>query len=206
MKKITTYILHTLGKILNYLRLEQITHIYSFARNHIYTGFLYNRFQQMGTGSIIYWKAYHLQGMQNISIGRKCIFEAGLELTTWSNDTTNRPVIKIGDNCLFRRNAHITATQEIIIGENLLTGTNVFITDNSHGITNKEALNEAPRIRPIVSKGKVRIGNNVWLGNNVCILPGVTVGDGCIIGANSVVTHNIPPYSVAGGVPAKIIK
>lgn len=205
MKKIIVNILHKLGQLLYCLKIEQLARIFSFIRNHVYTGYLRNRFHQIGNDSIIYWKAYHLQGIHNVSIGRKCTFEAGLELTTWPKGTTN-PTIKIGDNCLFRKNAHITATQEITIGENLLTGTNVFITDNSHGLTDKETLNEAPRIRPIVSKGKVRIGNNVWLGNNVCILPGVTIGDGCIIGANSVVTHNIPPYSVVGGVPAKIIK
>lgn len=50
------------------------------------------------------------------------------------------------------------------------------------------------------------IGNNVWIGRNVCIMPGVTIGDGAVIGANAVVTHDIPAYSVAAGVPAKVIK
>lgn len=52
----------------------------------------------------------------------------------------------------------------------------------------------------------VRIGNDVWIGDRVIILPGVEIGDGCIIGAGSVVTHSIPPYSIAAGVPAKVIK
>jgi acetyltransferase-like isoleucine patch superfamily enzyme len=60
--------------------------------------------------------------------------------------------------------------------------------------------------RLLVSKGAVVIGNNVWIGNNACIMPGVSIGDGAIIGANSVVTHDIPAYSVAGGIPAKVIK
>jgi acetyltransferase-like isoleucine patch superfamily enzyme len=63
-----------------------------------------------------------------------------------------------------------------------------------------------PTQRSLFSKGPVKIGNNVWLGNNVCVMPGVTIGDGAIIGANAVVTHDIPPYSVAGGIPAKVIK
>lgn len=50
------------------------------------------------------------------------------------------------------------------------------------------------------------IGNNVWLGNNVCVMPEVTIGDGAIIGANSVVTHDIPAYCMAAGVPARVIK
>ena len=52
----------------------------------------------------------------------------------------------------------------------------------------------------------VFVGNDVWLGDRVIILPGVHIGDGCIIGAGSVVTRDIPPYSVAAGVPAKVIK
>ena len=50
------------------------------------------------------------------------------------------------------------------------------------------------------------VGNDVWLGRNVIVLPGVEIGDGCVIGAGAVVTKSIPPYSIAGGVPAKVIK
>lgn len=52
----------------------------------------------------------------------------------------------------------------------------------------------------------VTIGNDVWIGRRVMIMPGVTIGDGCVIGAGAVVTKDIPPYSVAGGVPAKVLK
>ena len=63
-----------------------------------------------------------------------------------------------------------------------------------------------PRSRTIYSKGPVIIGENVWIGENVCILPGVTIGKGTVIGAGAVVTKDIPPFSVAGGNPARIIK
>lgn len=52
----------------------------------------------------------------------------------------------------------------------------------------------------------VTIGNDVWIGGRVTILPGVTLGDGCVIGTGAVVTHDVPPYAVAAGVPAKVIK
>lgn len=62
----------------------------------------------------------------------------------------------------------------------------------------------------VYSKGGIVIGNNVWLGNNVCVLGGVTIRVGVIVivivAANSVVTHDIPKYCVAAGVPAKVIK
>ena len=63
-----------------------------------------------------------------------------------------------------------------------------------------------PAERPLSSKGRVAIGKNVWLGANVCVLPGVNIGDGVTIAAGSVVTHDIPSYSMAAGVPARIIK
>ena len=69
-----------------------------------------------------------------------------------------------------------------------------------------ESMKKSPVEREIYSKGAVRIGNNVWIGDKATILPGVTIGDGVIIGANSVVTKNIPDYCVVGGNPAKVIK
>lgn len=63
-----------------------------------------------------------------------------------------------------------------------------------------------PNVRPLYSKGPIVIGNNVWIGEKVAVLGGVKIGDGAIIGANAVVTHDVPPYSIAVGCPAKIIK
>lgn len=112
----------------------------------------------------------------------------------------------IGNNCSIRNNAHITAINCIRIGDNLLTGTNVLITDNSHGQSTREHMSLPFTERPLYSKGPVVIGNNVWLGNNVCVMSGVTIGDGAIIGANAVVTHDIPAYAVAAGILAKVVK
>ena len=61
-------------------------------------------------------------------------------------------------------------------------------------------------MRPVVSKGSVIIGNNVWIGDKATILPNVTIGDGAVIAANSVVTKDVPAYSVVAGNPAKVIK
>ena len=130
-------------------------------------------------------------------------------LTAWEHTSAGddfNPEIRIGENCCFGAWNHITATNKIQIGNNLLTGKWVTITDNSHGETNFETLQMPPIMRPITSKGPVIIGNNVWIGDKVTILPGVTVGDGAIIAANAVVTKDVPAYSVAAGNPAKIIK
>ena len=82
----------------------------------------------------------------------------------------------------------------------------VTILDNSHGETGYKSLIITPHERQLYSKGKIIIEDNVWIGDKVTILSGVKIGIGSIIGANSVVTKDIPPYSIAAGVPSKIIK
>ena len=76
---------------------------------------------------------------------------------------------------------------------------------NNHGSTALSDLQIRPQDRALTSKGSVRIGNNVWIGDKVAILGNVTIGDGAIIGANSVVTKDIPANAVAVGSPARII-
>lgn len=116
------------------------------------------------------------------------------------------PSIVIGKNCHFGIQNHITSVNSVTIGDNLLTGKWVTITDNSHGGMLMSEQQMAPLQRPICSKGPVRIGNNVWIGDKATILPNVTIGDGAVIAANAVVTKDVPEYSVAAGNPAKIVK
>ena len=115
------------------------------------------------------------------------------------------PTISIGDNCFLNRGTHLSSCCKIVIGNNFVSGSYVSIIDNNHGCIVREELDENPLERKLSSKAIV-IGNNVWVGDKATILGGVTIGDGAIIGANSVVTADVPPYSVVGGIPAKIIK
>lgn len=174
----------------------------------LYTAVCRHRFAHWGKGSHIAWKPMKLAGHKYITVGNKTFIAAGVQLTAWDsyNDGRYSPAITIGNGCVIREFAHISAVNSITIGDNLLTGTNVLITDNSHGQSTREHMSLPVKERPLYSKGPVTIGNNVWLGNNVCIMPGVTIGDGVIVGANSVVTHDVPAYSVVAGLPARIIK
>lgn len=204
MNKQFNHLFQLLGCIWSYLFPPICSKAFRSIRDKAYTGYIRRRFAQMGDSYFI-WKPYHLEGTEFITIGENTIFEPGLQLTAWKTEHQT-PKIEIGNNCMIRRDAHITACNNITIGNSLLTGTNVFISDNSHGRTDFETLRTPTGDRPIVSKGPVHIGNNVWLGNNVCVLSGVTIGDGVVVGANSVVTHDIPAYSIAVGIPAEVIK
>lgn len=149
-----------------------------------------------------------LKGLEYIDIGEGTFLCKGGILTAWDSYAGEKwyPKIIIGKNCCIGEFFHITACNSIEIGDNLLTGRYVYISDNAHGKTDMFQLNIHPVKRPLYSKGTVKIGNNVWIGESARILAGVTIGDGAIIGANSVVTKDVPAYSVVGGVPARVLK
>ena len=144
---------------------------------------------------------------KNISFGNNVILEVTpyLNLKSHEHRKTN-PVLTIGENCYVGEYSHISASNRVIIGDGLLTGRFVLIIDNDHGYTDGNQLDLRPSCRDIVSKGSITIGNNVWIGDKSSIMSNVTIGDCAIIAANSVVTHDVPPYTVVAGVPAKVIK
>ena len=113
------------------------------------------------------------------------------------------PKIEIGRNFHATRNFVIQCANKVIIGDNVLVASNVFIIDYNHGLSP-----ETPSYldTPLELSDGVFIEDGVWIGNSVIILPGVTIGKKSIIAAGAVVTSNIPAYSLVAGVPAKIIK
>ena len=97
---------------------------------------------------------------------------------------------------------HIYATKSIIIGKKVLTADKVYISDNLHSYEN---INIPIIDQPIKQISTVEIGDGSWLGENVCVI-GAKIGKNCVVGANSVVTKDVPDYCVAVGSPAKVIK
>lgn len=199
------------GRLISFiapLPVRKFIYAISIARDYVYTGFLSKSFHGIGKGVIIAYKIkYH--ELCNISIGSGTVIEKDVELSSWLSKyrgNIDGPNIIMGNNCYIRRNSHITAVDKIVIGDNLLTGPGVLITDNSHGRFCEQELNIPPNKRPIYSKGPVVIGNNVWLGEKSSIMPGVKIGNGVVVAANAVVTHDVPDNCVVAGVPAKIIK
>lgn len=162
---------------------------------------------QGGTDAQVQHPLY-LMNAQCLSVGQG--FWAGPSLRIEARDKhleyTYSPKIKMGDRVCFNTNCHIGAIASIEIGNDVLVGSNVLITDHQHGDLNNLLPHETYARQPLVSKGPVVIGDNVWIGENVCIMPGVAIGKNSVIGANSVVTSYVPENSVVAGVPAKIIK
>ena len=177
-------------------------------KQKIYTGWLYRSFNSFGAQSHLEPCASLLRGMKYISIGAHTFIAKNIQLTAWDTyiGISHTPQIIIGDGCSIGEDNHITAINKIIIGNNVLTGKKVLITDNSHGISEKAMMEIPPLKRPLCSKGGVIIEDNVWIGEKASILPGVHIGCGSIIAANSVVTHDVPAYTLAAGIPARIIK
>lgn len=147
-------------------------------------------------------------GAKYASIGNSCSIGKGVVLEIYDNYRGQKfhPEFSMGSNSNIGEYGHVSCINKIKIGDNVRMGRKVFISDNVHGASQFELLDVAPNVRPLFSKGPVIIEDCVLIGEMVCIMPGVTIGKGTIIGANAVVTHDIPPYCVVGGNPAKILK
>ena len=174
-------------------------------KNKVYNSYIRSKFCHMD-GYI--YSPNQLMGEKYISIGKGSTIHKGIILTAWDKyeQQTFSPTIKIGENCNIGEYAHISACKEIIIGNNVLTGRRIYISDNAHGNSSIDEIEIPPLKRPLYVKGPVIIEDNVWIGERVCILSGVHIGRGAIIAANAVVTHDVPAATIVGGVPAKIIK
>jgi acetyltransferase-like isoleucine patch superfamily enzyme len=137
-------------------------------------------------------------GEGRLEIGKQVLFEPGVWITA-----PDRARVRIGGGTFLNRGVMIAAVELVEIGEHCMLANGCFVTDGAHRFDDPD--------RPVpwqgfTTKGPTRLGANVWLGANVVVTSGVTIGERCVIGANSVVTRDIPAFSVAAGAPAKVLR
>jgi len=137
-------------------------------------------------------------GEGRLEIGAQVLLEPGVWITA-----PDRARIRIGGGTFLNQGVMVAAFELVEIGEHCMLANGCLVTDADHRFDDPD--------RPVpwqgfTSKGPTRIGANVWLGANVVVTSGVTIGERCVIGANSVVTRDIPAFSVAAGAPAKVLR
>ncbi|MGN1260072.1 MAG: acyltransferase [Alloprevotella sp.] len=175
----------------------------------IYASYLKHRFGKCDR-LVLASTQLHLSGERYMEIGDQVEFHFHARVQcfdTFLNTGQHfQPRLILHDHVVVQALCHIGCINYVEIGEWTTMGARCYITDHTHGGTTRAELEVPPRKRQLTSKGPVKIGKYVHIGEGVCIMPGVTIGDYALIGAGSVVTHDIPPYSIAVGSPAKVIK
>jgi acetyltransferase-like isoleucine patch superfamily enzyme len=133
----------------------------------------------------------------NVRIGERCHISTGVSFLV-----TEMGSITIGNRVYLGRNCILASDSGIEIGDNTMLAELVSVIDANHGF----AKNGLPIRDQNLDTAPIQIGSDVWVGRGCAILKGTHIGEGSVIGANSVVTRDIPPNAVACGAPARVIK
>ena len=163
------------------------------------------RFGRFGAGSVICFPQVTIMNERYIHIGEGTMIGPYVALSAGmlpGQDCITDPVVSIGDRCLIGRGSGIVGHLSIEIGDDVWTGHHVYITDQNHGYEDLGL----PISKQVMPEQPVSIGDGSWLGHGTVVLPGVRIGRHVVVGANSVVTSDLPDNCVAAGVPARVIK
>lgn len=207
MIKLIRLFARSLGFLIGIFWVSKLSYFIYLLKREFITGFTKHTFKSFGKNSLLGLKTTIINP-KYISIGDNSSITNRVVLSCFESfkSVGHLPEIIIGNNVSIGEDSHITCANKLIIGNGVLTGKKVLITDNAHGDIDLNTLNIAPIKREVTSKGTVIIEDNVWIGDKASIMPNVHIGKGAIIAANAVVTKNVPAYTVVGGIPAKILK
>ena len=178
-------------------------------------------FNKIGKG-VVFGRNITIRHPKKISIGNNVIFDDNVVLDAKGKDNIGITIednvvvgrntilsckggnIKVGKHSNIGANCYIISETEFEIGKYVfIAGNSYLIAGGNHSFENREI---PMMFQPSVSKGGVKIGDDVWIGAAATVLDGVTIGNGSIIGASALVNKSIPEYSIAAGVPAKVMK
>jgi acetyltransferase-like isoleucine patch superfamily enzyme len=163
------------------------------------------RFGRFGKNSVICFPPNTLFNEQYIHIGEGTMIGPQATLSAGmvpGQEMITDPVVSIGDRCLIGKGSGIVGHLRIEIGNDVWTGHHVYITDQNHGYEDLEL----PISMQVMPERPVSIGEGSWLGHGSIVLPGSNIGKHVVVGANSVVTGDLPDNCIAAGVPARVIK
>ena len=178
-------------------------HVWIRFRTLFYTSIISPLFAQRGSRSRIS-PPFRFAHLQQVKVGNGVIINRDCWIGVVS-DPDDEVVVKltIGDGAAIGMGSTISAALSVTIEEDVLLARNVYISDHSHAF---EDITRPIKDQGITGASPVRIGRGTWLGQNAVVLPGVDIGEHCVIGANAVVRTSIPAFSVAVGVPARIVR
>jgi acetyltransferase-like isoleucine patch superfamily enzyme len=166
------------------------------------------RFAAFGDGSIIAFPPGDSYNEQHIALGRDTTIAAHVSLSVGLGpglplfEGAVSPVLRIGDRCSIGRGSHLVAHRSLVVGDDVITGPHVYLTDQNHVYADPE--------RPVreqwpTSEG-VEIGRGSWLGVGCVILPGTRLGRNTVVAAGAVVQGTFPDHAVLAGIPAKVVR
>jgi acetyltransferase-like isoleucine patch superfamily enzyme len=166
------------------------------------------RFASFGDGSLICFPPGDMFGEEHIAIGRDTLIAAHVSLSVGMAPGqplppgAASPVLRIGDRCSIGRGNHLVAHRSVVLGHDLMTGPNCYITDQNHVYSDPGV----PVGRQWPAEDPVTIGDGSWIGAGAVILPGTTLGRNTVVGAGAVVRGDFPDHAVLAGVPAKLVR
>lgn len=200
-------ILFSVGIAISFIFSARTIKIVKNFGNIYYSGWIKRSFKFCGKSPRIEYPII-LEGAEFVTIGDyfECRGRLRIEAFSKFENQSFEPEIIIKNNVSINYDCHFGAIKLISIGNNVLIGSKVLITDHFHGQATKMSLTKTPKERELTCKGAVVIEDNVWIGEGAVIMPNVTIGKNAIIGANAVVTKSVPENCYAVGVPAKIIQ
>jgi acetyltransferase-like isoleucine patch superfamily enzyme len=204
MSESTASILVKLRRFLGKPLHEKMNHL-AAAFSRLKSVLYYRRvFGSFGSGSTLF-QPMLLTNPQFIHIGKNVLIRKGARLEAIVSDPLTPPELRIGDNVNIEQNAHIVCHSRVIIGNHVSITGNCAIVDVTHPYEN---VRDPAKIGDRISAEKsiVEIGDRSFLGFNAIILPNVRIGSYCIVGAHSLVTKDVPDYSVVAGNPARVLR
>lgn len=170
--------------------------------------YLIGRLGRAGRGIVLgdwvrLYGARHIQVEDGVIVGHHVILRALTEYPWTSPPQTFIPELVLKRGCFINNFTQISCARRIVIGEEVMIADRCFIADHNHAYTDPD---RSVKAQPLTVPGEISIGTGSWLGTNSCVLGKVAIGCHCVVGANSVVTQDLPDFCVAVGAPAHVIK